>query len=306
MYKEKTNESQSLNTQKMSYFSDIDLATLHRSRLNERIQYKLSWFNRRQKYYIPPTNQMYHRENRNVLNKTNGCGNFGGGGGVSQKFGVDPKKPYKSLSNGVNFISEKNSSSVPNHNGNRLTTNRYRRSACLSNRSLSPLSTASLNGGYATRNSNHCDNSTGKDIDCVDTMDEITVNKRKNQNNNNGILNIVNNGMNEKQQSLVSSSSVLLATNDLDSQKIDANHSGCGADGNSIDNGGGGGVNDSGTVHAKCLSGDAISNRSTRTMTDKTTGDCHYPCNKTASTIVDQVLTDDLNLPHRKRSGTWP
>lgn len=42
-----------MSTQKMSYFSDIDLATLHRSRLNERIQYKLSWFNRRQKYCIP-------------------------------------------------------------------------------------------------------------------------------------------------------------------------------------------------------------------------------------------------------------
>lgn len=37
----------------MSYFSDIDLATLHRSRLNERIQYKLSWFNRRQKHSMP-------------------------------------------------------------------------------------------------------------------------------------------------------------------------------------------------------------------------------------------------------------
>lgn len=293
MYKEKTNESQSLNTQKMSYFSDIDLATLHRSRLNERIQYKLSWFNRRQKYYIPPANQMYHRDNGSVLNRTNG--NVGGGGGVSQKFGVDPKKPYKSLSNGVNFISEKSSSSVPNHNGNRLTTNRHRRSACVNNRSLS---TASLNGGNVTRNSNHCDNSTGKDIDCARTMDEITVNKCQNQNNNNDISNTVNNGTNEKQQSLVSPSSILF---DPDSRKIDANRSGCGGD--SADDGGG--VNGSGTVHAKCLSGDAI-NRSTRTMTDKTTGDCHYPCNETASTIVDQALTDDLNLPHRKRSGTWP
>lgn len=38
---------------KVSYFSDIDLATLHRSRLNERIQYKLSWLNGRQKCTIP-------------------------------------------------------------------------------------------------------------------------------------------------------------------------------------------------------------------------------------------------------------
>lgn len=62
MFKDKTNDS--MSAPKMSYFSDIDLATLHRSRLNERIQYKLSWFNRRQKYYIPTArNNANHRDN---------------------------------------------------------------------------------------------------------------------------------------------------------------------------------------------------------------------------------------------------
>lgn len=68
MFKTKLSEP-SMNIQKMSYFSDIDLATLHRSRLNERIQYKLSWFNRRQKYNIPVAANREKHSRSNVNEK---------------------------------------------------------------------------------------------------------------------------------------------------------------------------------------------------------------------------------------------
>lgn len=48
---------------KMAYFSDIDLATLDRSRLNERIEYKLSLFNR--PMY---TNPVYKTPNNHISN----------------------------------------------------------------------------------------------------------------------------------------------------------------------------------------------------------------------------------------------
>lgn len=292
MFKEKTNEPQSMNTQKMSYFSDIDLATLHRTRLNERIQYKLSWFNRRQKYYIPPTaaatattaaaanQQSYHRDTQKTI-------------GVSQKFGiVEQKKPYKKSNSESTFITQKSPLSAANNKF--TTTNRQRKPICISKRSSSALS---LNGtSFSTRIANQCDNS--KDVNVH--IDEITAHKRSNKNNNN-ILSNVNNRMNDKKRQPltdkhVSSSSSSSSSNDPDSLKTDANDS---------DRCGGDGVSDgSGTaVHAKCLSGDAI-NRNTRMMTDKT-GDCHFPSTET-STIVDQALDEDLNLPHRKRSGTWP
>lgn len=289
----------SMNTQKMSYFSDIDLATLHRTRLNERIQYKLSWFNRRQKYYIPPT------ANQNVNNKATGGGggvSGGAGAGVNQKLGVvDHKKSYKSA-NGTTFISEKNNTLSVSNNSNKTTaiTNRQRKSACINNRSASSSSliNGNRNGGRSfTKNLNHCDNSTGEDV-CID---KIMANKRQNQNNNN-ISCSVNSRMNEKQQNpldnthVSSSTPVSLASDDPDSQKSDIIHRG--SDGGSSD-----GVSVSGTVHTKYRSGDAI-NRNTQTMSEKT-GDIHYPCTETSAS-VDQALEEDLNIPHRKRSGTWP
>lgn len=47
----------------MAYFSDIDLATLDRSRLNERIEYKLSLFNRPNH-----TNPVYKTSNNHISN----------------------------------------------------------------------------------------------------------------------------------------------------------------------------------------------------------------------------------------------
>lgn len=52
----------------MSCLSDIDLATLHRTRLEERVHYKLSWWTRR--LTDKQTNNYYRQSQMNNMNRT--------------------------------------------------------------------------------------------------------------------------------------------------------------------------------------------------------------------------------------------
>lgn len=251
----------------MSYFSDIDLATLHRSRLNERIQYKLSWFNRRQKYYIPATvNQSSYNRNNQKPIKTS----------ANHTFDMD----HKRVTNGggaAAIICEKNSFRQQMNNAPKLITNRIRKSASINKNA----STSSKSVDTFARN--HCDNST----DVVGGhIDEMTLSHQKQSINHNA--SVTNNVSNKKRQSTVSDTQASskpqsLAANDANLvKKPDAKH---------------------GTVHGKCLSGDAI-NRNAYTMTDKTN---NIRCAGTELQSSDQSIEEDLNaVPHRKRSGTWP
>lgn len=253
MFKEST-DPQLMNTHKMSYFSDIDLATLHRSRLNERIQYKLSWFNRRQKYYIPPTgNQASHRDTTMHPNKTY----------TNHKF--------------ANSLSEQSASNVVHEtrsNDQIQTKNRPRKNLC------SAKKQTSFNGSI--RNVNHCDNATGEET--KGHSNKITIlNRTSKINGSSEQLTLTNHRMNEneKNQSLastntyVSSVSVALASGDADAQQSNAKH--CAGPEN-------------------CLSADLI---------NKKTQDIPFRCNE-ATPVERAAIEEDLELPHRKRSGTWP
>lgn len=257
----------------MSYFSDIDLATLHQSRLNERIQYKLSWSNRRHKYYIPSTEkQSNNRHNQKHCIKTGGNNTF--------------TAAHKQFANNANkFLNDK--SSLANGNNNKKPNKNQQKNASR----ISNAATSIIN--HFSKKFNHCDNLT--EDDCV--YSNKTRTQKANQSNDitNAINNVVNNV--EKQQRLtdthVSLSSVSLASDDLDSTKN--------------------GVGKHSMMYSKCLSGDAIS-KHTQTMTDKTTAttttktittnDIHNLKNQV--TVSDQTIQEDLNVPHRKRSGTWP
>lgn len=189
-----------MNTKTMSYFSDIDLATLHQSRLNERIQYKLSWFNRRQKYYIPPT--INHGDYQKSSIKSN----------ANQKFIADHKKTNKSP-NGARFISEKYSLASVN-NSNRFTANPQRKNTCVNKSTLFSTRVNSIN-----RNSNHCDNLT-EDVSA--RINGIKIQKKCNQNNH--ITGSENNRINNALvDTHVSSSTIVLASASvkLDSVKTD-------------------------------------------------------------------------------------
>lgn len=259
MFKEKTNELQTMNTQKMSYFSDIDLATLHRTRLNERIQYKLSWFNRRQKYYIPPTTkQTYkHRDNQKSI-KTY----------ANQQFGADHKKSCKT--NAVH--SNKHNAANGQKNGTLKNPTDW-------TQTTAKTTTTDTNGPI--RNSTHCDNST-KDVH----YDEITKFKNNasidgNKTNSNTIKNHVNDVNRPLADINVPSvPSVALASLNPDSMKTNpVKHN---------------------TMDIKCLPGDAI-NKNARVTTNQTNN-----IENTCISTSKQNVEEDLKVPHRKRSGTWP
>lgn len=218
-----------MNTPKMSYFSDIDLATLHRSRLNERIQYKLSWFNRRQKYCIPATVNQTAYNQKPIKTTTN------------HRFDVEPKRTTNGAANGA-IIREKNSLRPHINNTRKLSANRFGNSASISKNT----STSSTIGSFAP---DHCDNSTE---DVRRDIDGTRVAHQKQNSNHNA--NEANNVTNKKRQSTVpntqarASSRPLSLANAVNSvKKADAKH---------------------GTVLTKCLSGDAI-NRSANAMIDK-------------------------------------
>lgn len=58
---------------KMAYFSDVDLATLDRSRLNERIQYKLSLFNRQQQKHLTPIFKLSNQQHNHSKKSNETC-----------------------------------------------------------------------------------------------------------------------------------------------------------------------------------------------------------------------------------------
>lgn len=296
MFKEKTNESHSVNASKMSYFSDIDLATLHRSRLNERIQYKLSWFNRRQKYYIPPTgNQTCHRENATPTPiKSDSNSKSNANHKKANEYAKNPNIAY----NNNNCINQKSAVST--------ATNRQRKNACNVQQQSQQMPIE-----QSIRDLNQNDNST--EDEKYGHRDKITILKRTHLNSksheNMAQIAVTNNCMRnkvEKNTTLINhtnknnnsgttttttttdsatcvlSSCISLASGDADSQKSNVDHR---------------------TVHGKCLSADTI-NRNTNNMSNHT-GNISYPCSETA--IAQQAaIEEDLKLPHRKRSGTWP
>lgn len=298
MFKEKTNESHSINASKMSYFSDIDLATLHRSRLNERIQYKLSWFNRRQKYYIPPTGNQTATPTP-IKTYTN------------SKFNSNHKKAIPSCQSS-NVSSEHAKSSNKAYNNNNCNNHK----SAMSTTATTTTTTAKIacNGKQKSqqmpidqfkRDSNHYDNST-EDAK-YGQRDKLTILKRTHLNSksdeNMAQIAVTNNCMKNKlaknttlfnhtnksnkssntfTTTCASSSCISLASGDLDSQKSNASHS---------------------TVHEKCLSTETI-NRNTNNMSNHM-GNIPFPCSETAN-AQQAAIEEDLKLPHRKRSGTWP
>lgn len=255
MFKEKTNELHTMNTQKMSYFSDIDLATLHRTRLNERIQYKLSWFNRRQKYYIPPTTkQTYkHRDNQKSIKSY-----------ANQQFDTDHKKSCK-----TNAVQSNKHNAA---NGQKNGTYKNPKDWSQTTATMTKTTTTDTNGSI--RNSTHCDNLT-KDVH----NDEITKFKSNASNDGNKTNSYtINNHVNNVNRPLadINKPSVALASLNPDSMKTNA------------------------VKHSTSLPGDAI-NRNARATTDQT--------NNTENTCIStskQNIEEDLKVPHRKRSGTWP
>lgn len=245
-----------MNPPKMSYFSDIDLATLHRTRLNERIQYKLSWFNRRQKYYIPSAanKSWYNRDKQSIKNSAN-----------HKVRGGNQKKS----TNGVEIISEKNSL----NNAQKLAANRPQKGA-----GISEIAPTSSSASRLAHNLNQCDNLAAD----VSAIDEITAHQNETKNNNHN-PSITDNVVNKSRHSTLPDtrvSSPHSLASDADSvMKTNAKQS---------------------TVHAKCLSGDAIK-RNAHTMTDTST--VHPPCDNQSGRAIEEDLE---SIPHRKRSGTWP
>lgn len=257
---------------KMSYFSDIDLATLHRTRLNERIQYKLSWFNGRNKYYIPPTgNQKYHRDNATNPIKTNN----------DHRLSTYEKKTGQSIANGLS--KPKSSHLVRNNNNSNnqmQTTNVLRKNA-------NQMKIQMPNGNPIR---NHCDNAIeGKMNDHSDNITILTKTSRINGNcENQTVTNNKMKKMDEKQpptsNTNVFSSSFPLSLDDRNSSKSCANQN---------------------SRREKYLLADTI-NRKSHDSISNHTSDISFPCNSDAATIENAAIEDDLKLPHRKRSGTWP
>lgn len=265
MFREKTNESHSMATPKMSYFSDIDLATLHRTRLNERIQYKLSWFNRRQKYYIPAGNQTCHVKPIKIDSNAKSRANYN-----------------KNIStNGFNENTNtiyKNNNNIDNQKA--VSSNRER------------TINASIN--HSKQNTNHYDN--GNENEIYNHCDMIL--KRTQQNNcrnknasskhastNNGVNKIeanpsLTNNMIMNNNTCVTSSCVSLPSIDLNSKKSNV-------------------VSNEDKI---CKSADQI-NQNACNKSNHTT-EIPIPCDE--GNTQPGAIEDDLKLPHRKRSGTWP
>lgn len=279
------NHHRSMSTQKMSYFSDIDLATLHRSRLNERIQYKLSWFNRRQKYCIPAASKsVCKRDNTNATTPTKKIKTYANN---IDKFNTNAKNTCQSI-NGLNGMKASN----------------------MSNNDLAKLTTAVENrqqkNGYTNNNRSKKNNLTSDRLkdhlsdDSTTLANEIVYQKY----NEPAILNVNRSLVNQSKISKNCEGIQTLTNSNQSTDRFTLNNS-------NVDSSKRHSPVDCHTV--KCSSDSAAINRiaqmhdvmsSKRNATPLAGGK-----GVDIPVIVEQIAAieeQDLELPHRKRSGTWP
>lgn len=278
-----------MSTQKMSYFSDIDLATLHRSRLNERIQYKLSWFNRRQKYCIPAvSSKSICQRNKTATQKikTNANNNH--------KYNTNAKNTCQS----INSIEEMKASQVNSSDLAKITTtptNRQRKTRHINNNNDKEETSTSINSllnhwkdsDDSTLEANEIIYLRHNEPEILNRMHEVKQSVGTN-------LTTDKNGVHrsEKLETLTNSTQ---SFNRLASSDPSKRHS------------------SSDCRTAKYPSNDALVNRSIilhdRAISNKYNVISLGGAAVEGSSSVDQISAieeEDLELPHRKRSGTWP
>lgn len=283
-----------MSTQKMSYFSDIDLATLHRSRLNERIQYKLSWFNRRQKYCIPAASKSVRKRDNASTTPTpipTATQKIKTHANNIHKCNTNAKNTCQSI-NGLNGMKASNMSSNDLAKITTSVANRPRKNGYTNNGRCKKKTLFSSINASADRSNYSSDDSTT-------IANEIVYLKH----NEPEILNRIH-GM---AQSLVNNSTITknceeIQTQTSSNQSIDPNVD-LSKRQNSVD------------CHtAKCSSDEsAVINRSKQmqnVMSNKRNGIPLVGATGSDKPVcVEQIAAieeEDLELPHRKRSGTWP
>lgn len=284
----------SMSTQKMSYFSDIDLATLHRSRLNERIQYKLSWFNRRQKYCIPAvTKSVCKRNNAPPTTETQKLRSYANN---THKFNANTKNVRQSI-NGVNEMEAPALNSSDEAKIAATAKNRQRKNGYTSDSRSKKKTSTSLND--SSERLNHLDAST--------TLANEIVYANHNEpailsgtHVTNGLLVKTNNNKNNKSTCTKTSArkcdeiEIRTSLNQTTDQLTRQNSHGC--------------------QRTKCSSADSAAiNRTTQThdvsSNKRNAIRSAAGANIIAPVIVEQIAAieeEDLDIPHRKRSGTWP
>lgn len=98
----------------MAYLSDIDLATLHKKRLDEKHHYKLSWYNRR--FYDDEMNHDQHnslkRDEHKVKSKV-------GGGGSSDR-SAKPKASALHANTKTSALKQACAANDGNNNSNKI------------------------------------------------------------------------------------------------------------------------------------------------------------------------------------------
>lgn len=261
----------------MSYFSDIDLATLHQSRLNERIQYKLSWLNGRQKYSLPITTTT------NTLKQKNATYNHANNKTVAATASNGERKKS---TNGVNNSSTSTNGQQPSLNKTKL----MRKNAT----AIAPSSC----------DTNNCVKQQDKSIKQLNSISNSTIANDRN---------CVKNKLDGIKQSLVVSPSAINVTNNNcnNSKKIDANHSQTNqlngsdfVDANSHDRLAQNlSSNQSNGDDNYCCNDAANANgvSSTASLSSSTSSS---PPSAIPDHLIDEI--EHFSIGHRKRSGTWP
>lgn len=280
-----------MSTQKMSYFSDIDLATLHRTRLNERIQYKLSWFNRRQKYCIPAANKSVRKRDNSTPTQTQNVESYASN---DHKFNANAKHTLQSI-NGLNGMKGSNMS------GNDLakitttaTTNRQRKNGYNnSSRNKKKTLTSVNNKNNSSDHLNHLDDTKTK----ANEFGHLKRNEPAILNRTHGMNQLLDNNSTYTKQSARNCDKIETLTSSNQSiERFITNNS---------------------NVDSSKRQNSAMANRTTQlndVMSNKRNvirsgGGGGASANIDTPTIVEQIAAieeEDLELPHRKRSGTWP
>lgn len=262
-----------MSTQKMSYFSDIDLATLHRSRLNERIQYKLSWFNRRQKYCVPAATKRNHAPPTTETQKIKPYANN------THKFNTSTKNVCQPI-NGVNEMK------APSLNGSdhakcaTTAKNRQRKSGYTSDTGSKKKTSAALNN--SSERLNHLDASTTLANEIVYVKhNEPAIPNGTHKTNRLLVKNNKNNDNNNNDKRSTCTDQFTLKDSNVNTSTRQ----------NSV-----------GSINRTAPTRDVGSNK--RNGIPSAAG-----ANIVPPAIVEQIAAieeEDLELPHRKRSGTWP
>lgn len=272
------------HTPKMSYFSDIDLATLHRLRLNERINYKLSWFNRRQRHCSPAKSSKSISQRNNAASTTTTST-------TAQKIKSHAKNTHKlntyakETCQSINGLAEMSASNISGNDFAKITA--------------TPTTNRQRNNGHTNNNNNDCSKkktlrSFNTSIDRWNHVNESPamtneINDRKHHNYNEPAM---PNGMHE-----INRSDAKCTKNQTPNSKSNESTDRFACD------------NSSNRQNSDSKSNDAVANRKTCThdvtlnKKNVTTSTVDKPLMVEQITHIDE---ENLELPHRKRSGTWP